>query len=1208
MQTSPIRRVRRALWFAAAAVVILAAVLLSLTRLLLPSLQSYRTDVERKVSALIGQPVRIRTLDAHLLGLAPTVILEDVRLLNRQGTRTVAHFRQARISIDVLASLRQHRAVMSELTVVGAELTLLRLPDGRLKIQGLTGGAAPAAAAKVDGIGRWLLSQGRLALFDSRVHWHDLATGRKVELRRVDIELRNSNARHQLNIDVQLPPGMGRRLHLALDLSGNVLQPDGWSGDAYLSADELRPTPLWNGAVPGSALTIERGRFNLHLWGSWQAGRLTDVVGKLAATDLALRRDKHELALTDLSTALHWHQASDGWVLGLGDLTLQRGSVPAQPVQVRVRHQGEGWFVQASAINLGDAAAIVPFVPGIAASQQAEVAAIRPRGTVRRLRLDLPAQGPPHVQGVAEHLAAAPWRQVPGFDNLSGQFAWTGADGQLLLDGSDVTIDIRHLFRAPLVLQRLQGDIELHHGVDGWRVTAQQLRLGNPDLQANVAATLTLPPQGSPYLDLRGHFWNGQAARTSHYLPAAIMDPDALAWLDHAFGAGTVTDGDVLFHGPLGAFPFDHGQGRFEVGFHVQNAELFFRAGWPRIKQLDAQVAFVNRRMTIRADSGTMFDSRIQRTTVTIADLELPLLAIRGAAQLRGSDALRLLSDTPLQRQFGSYVAGMRLDGDSQLKLSLDVPLTKRVAALHPLTLNGSVGLQNNRLQVSEGFSVDAISGLLRFSGTGLRADRIQARILDQPATVAVHSIGHGSTARTVSRGSGQLDSAALSRLYPTPLATRVSGRTTWHGSLTIPHGGGAVLRIVSELNGVAVKLPKPLNKSAAGKRRLEVVRYFSGPRAGQLEVRYSNRASLLLLLNSARAVTRGTLRLGRGTAHLPTRNVLRISGSLSNFDPALWTDAVPGGGRGMVALPLLVDMDTLHIVGGKGLGKGKGGWQSIPTLDVAIKHFGFDKYRFGRLAFHLEHSKDALQLRNLLLTGTALKLTGQARWQWRPRSYSEVKLQLASDDVAALTHQFHIASVITRGKLQSRGEFHWPGPLTHGDLRQIGGHIYIKIEDGQMADVDPGAGRLLGLFSLQALPQHLTLDFRDLFQKGLVFNSFEGDTTIRGGNAYTSNLVMKAPSATIHIEGRTGLVKRDFDQLITVVPNLSGTAPVVGALAFGPQIGAAIYLFERLLGKKVDQAAKTQYKVTGSWDKPVFTRLQPEKKKAPPATHTDYP
>ena len=151
MQTSPIRRVRRALWFAAAAVVILAAVLLSLTRLLLPSLQSYRTDVERKVSALIGQPVRIRTLDAHLLGLAPTVILEDVRLLNRQGTRTVAHFRQARISIDVLASLRQHRAVMSELTVVGAELTLLRLPDGRLKIQGLTGGAARRSATSSAG-------------------------------------------------------------------------------------------------------------------------------------------------------------------------------------------------------------------------------------------------------------------------------------------------------------------------------------------------------------------------------------------------------------------------------------------------------------------------------------------------------------------------------------------------------------------------------------------------------------------------------------------------------------------------------------------------------------------------------------------------------------------------------------------------------------------------------------------------------------------------------------------------------------------------------------------------------------------------------------------------------------------------------------------------------------------------------------------------
>lgn len=1194
---SLLQRLRRVLWFATAGTVILVAVALTLTRLLLPNLQSYRTDVERKASEFIGQPVRIGTLDVHLLGLAPTVILKDVRLLDRRGAHTVAHFREARIGIDVLASLRRHRAVMSELTVVGAELTLLRLRDGRLRVQGLAGKGGANGAPDAEGIGRWLLGQGRLTLFDSRVRWRDLKSGRSFVMRRVDIDLRNNGNRHQLNVDVQLPPGVGRGLHLAFDLTGDVLKPDGWSGIGYVQADGILPALFGPAKIPGTALSVVHGRLDLRLWGLWTSGQIFDVAGDIAADHALLRRGHQELAFTHASTTLHWQLKPAGWTLDLGDLEFQQGTAPASPEQWRVSGGHGGWFVRASAVDLADIAAIAPFVPALDARQQADIAALRPHGTVRQFRLDLPAQGTPHVQGEFDGLGVAPLGRIPGVANLSGRFAWSGDRGQLLLDAHGVAVDADRLFRAPLTLRQLQADIHIRHGDEGWRVTARQVSVANADVQAALSATMTLPPRGSPYLDLRGSFANAQAAAVTRYVPAHIMDPDAVAWLDRAFGAGTAS-GDVLFHGPLAAFPFDHGQGRFAVRFQVRNADLLFRDGWPRIREINAQAAFVDRGVDIEADSGAMFGSQIQHASVRIADLERPLLTVRGVARLPGDDGLRLLRDTPLHGRFGGYVSGLKLGGITTLNLALDVPLAKRVEAAHPLTVNGALQLQDNRLQVGERFSVDAVTGTLHFDDHGLSARKITAQILGQPSTLSVRTRGHGAAAYTVIHGSGRLDVSALARQDAKPLQTRLTGSTTWYGSLIVPHGGGAELHVVSALRGVAVILPAPLGKAAGGQRRFELTRYFSGQRRGQLAASYGDSASLLLLLNGDGAVTRGTLRLGTGRAHLPKHNVLRISGSLREFEPSLWSGIVPSGAGGL-PLPLRVDMDTLHIAGGKGLGSGKLSWRSLPTLDVAIRHFGFGKYRFGRLAFHLEHGKDDLQLRDLLFAGQAFKLTGQARWQWRPRSYSEVKLHLNSGDVGALAREFHVASVITSGKLNSSGDFHWPGPLTYADLRQLGGHIHMKIEDGRMENVDPGAGRLLGLFSLQALPQHLTLDFRDLFQKGLVFTSFAGDTTLRGGNAYTSNLVMTAPSATIRIEGRTGLVKRDFDQLITVVPNVSGSAPVVGALAFGPQVGAALFLLEKLFGKKVDQAVKTQYKVTGSWDKPRFTRLQPEKKNA---------
>jgi uncharacterized protein YhdP len=237
------------------------------------------------------------------------------------------------------------------------------------------------------------------------------------------------------------------------------------------------------------------------------------------------------------------------------------------------------------------------------------------------------------------------------------------------------------------------------------------------------------------------------------------------------------------------------------------------------------------------------------------------------------------------------------------------------------------------------------------------------------------------------------------------------------------------------------------------------------------------------------------------------------------------------------------------------------------------------------------------MQLSDLLLTGPALNLSGQARWQLRPRSYSEMKLHLQSPDFGAMLRHLKVASVITRGKADVEAELNWPGTLAEGSLATLGGSAHARIEDGMVDEVEPGAGRLLGLLSLQALPRRLVLDFRDLFQKGLDFTRIEGDVSLGGGNAYTSNLEMDSAAALVRIDGRTGLVARDYDQRVIVVPNLSGTAPVVGTLAFGPQVGALLLLFQRLLKKNVDEAARTEYRVTGPWEQPVIEKV-PEKKK----------
>jgi uncharacterized protein YhdP len=158
-----------------------------------------------------------------------------------------------------------------------------------------------------------------------------------------------------------------------------------------------------------------------------------------------------------------------------------------------------------------------------------------------------------------------------------------------------------------------------------------------------------------------------------------------------------------------------------------------------------------------------------------------------------------------------------------------------------------------------------------------------------------------------------------------------------------------------------------------------------------------------------------------------------------------------------------------------------------------------------------------------------------------------------------------------------------------------IDGKLHLVIKDGQLLNVKPGAGRVFGLVSLHTLPRRLSLDFSDLFKKGYAFDRVEGNFVLSDGDAYTSDLFIEGPAARIDISGRIGLADEDYDELITVVPHVSSSLPIAGAIAGGPVVGAAILLAEHLLGDELEKHTKfahKQYTVTGPWADPVYTEV----------------
>ena len=145
------------------------------------------------------------------------------------------------------------------------------------------------------------------------------------------------------------------------------------------------------------------------------------------------------------------------------------------------------------------------------------------------------------------------------------------------------------------------------------------------------------------------------------------------------------------------------------------------------------------------------------------------------------------------------------------------------------------------------------------------------------------------------------------------------------------------------------------------------------------------------------------------------------------------------------------------------------------------------------------------------------------------------------------------------------------PGPPSGAWLDHIGGDLSLKTKKGSLIDVEPGgAGRFAGLLSFGALPRRLAFDFRDVFNKGFVFDEITADFVIIDGNAYTDNLKLTGPVADVGMVGRTGLRDHDYRQhaIVTAEPvcsiaNLPASRPspfsTVGALTPSPLPASSI-------------------------------------------------
>jgi uncharacterized protein (TIGR02099 family) len=270
---------------------------------------------------------------------------------------------------------------------------------------------------------------------------------------------------------------------------------------------------------------------------------------------------------------------------------------------------------------------------------------------------------------------------------------------------------------------------------------------------------------------------------------------------------------------------------------------------------------------------------------------------------------------------------------------------------------------------------------------------------------------------------------------------------------------------------------------------------------------------------------------------------------------------------------------------------------RELPGLQLHADEFGIGQRQIGRL--DAEVLADPLGLRLVSFESATDSFTAQGSGGWflgDEGATTRFAVGINSTNVGQMLTQLGFAPFVEAETAEVTASLFWPGPPGREWLEHISGDLALRAEKGSLVDVEPGgAGRAAGLLSISALPRRLALDFRDVFNRGLVFDEITADFVIVDGNAYTDNLKLTGPVAEVGLIGRTGLRDRDYRQQAVVTAEPGKVLPTVGALLAGPQVAAALLIFTRIFKKPLGGIGRASYCVTGSWSEPIVERLTDE-------------
>ena len=847
--------------------------------LIVPRIGEFRPQLEVKAAQILGVPVRIGAIAAHSTGMIPSFELTNVQLFDAQGRealrlprilaalspRSLWNLGFEQLYIDQ-PELNIRRGLDGKIYVAGLDVS---------KNGDLADGAADWFFSQIefaihDGTIQWtdeLRAVPTIALRQvelvvrNKARQHDMrldATppvlwGERFSVRGMFQQpLLSRNNGQWRDWQGQLYAAFTRvdlsELRRHADVGIDLRQ-----GNGALTAW----VDVSRGQVVGGVADVALAEVSVTLGTGLQALELQSVRGRLGGQVLAAGFDFSTQALEfDTRDGLHWpggnisvtylgsegktaaHGALKGDKLDMAALSQIADRVPIDP-QIRaalLAYAPKGLVERIQASWQGPMGAFSKYeVKGLVS--QFELAA-RGATLVPKTTQNPPTNSPENSSATAAS---------PGIRGVSMEFDLNQSAGRASISVANGAVELPGVFDEP-VIPVTQFSTDAKWQINGERIALQlpNVKFSNADAQgeAQIKWETSDPDTSSGrarfpgVLDLQATLSRADGTRVHRYLPSIIHRP-VRDYVRDAVLAGTASGVKFKIKGDLHDMPFtDPKQGEFRISADVQNATYVYvprsiqpqdALPWPALTQLSGELVIDRTQLQVkgaRAKMGAASSLQISKVEALIPDFA-HAATVTVNAEARGAlgEVLGIVNGSPLGAMTGQALGRTVATGGADYRLKLTLP----IATIDKSTVQGSVTLAGNDIQVSPDTpKLTRSRGVVNFSEKGFTITGGQARMLGGDVRLEGGSLalsgasaaaGASRAAAPIAiRASGTVSAEGLRQARELGFVARMAQHATGSAAYSAVLGfrqGEPELTVSSNLQGLALGLPAPLNKGA---------------------------------------------------------------------------------------------------------------------------------------------------------------------------------------------------------------------------------------------------------------------------------------------------------------------------------------------------------------------------------------------------------